>query len=126
MFMISHCMGRECFLRWGDCCLAGWQIPVHKNRKSFMSNTMSSFDLSVDSSLAEEKHVWTSDRIVIAGLALLTAGLIATKPGLVHYEFPIASLLAGALLYRRNPVLYVAFTIWLYFLSPLIRRVVDF
>src|SRR3954470_13468883 len=91
-----------------------------------MSNTMSSFDLSVDSSLAEEKHVWTSNRIVIAGLALLTAGLIATKPGLVHYEFPIASLLTGAFLYRRNPVLYVAFTIWLYFLSPLIRQVVDF
>jgi len=59
-------------------------------------------------------------------MIVLTAGLIAFKPGMVHYEFPVVSVLTGAFLYRRNPAIYVAFTIWLYFLTPFVRRIVDF
>src|ERR1041385_4474958 len=92
-----------------------------------MSNVVTSLDFPVAASQASSKATgWRAERLLIAGMIVVTAGLIAVKPGLVHYEFPAASMITGVFLYRRNPVLYVTFTIWLYFLTPLIRRIVDF
>jgi hypothetical protein len=91
-----------------------------------MSTTFSTFGNAFDSPQRVETRFLTSERLVVAGSGLLTAGLIAIKPGVVHYEFPAIALVVGAYLYRKNPVSYVSFTLWLYFLSPLIRRVVDF
>ena len=40
--------------------------------------------------------------------------------------FPLGSLAVGWFLYWRYPILYVGFTWWMWFLSPLIRRLIDY
>lgn len=40
--------------------------------------------------------------------------------------FPLGSLAVGIFLYWRHPLLYVGFTWWLWFLSPLVRRLIDY
>ena len=92
-----------------------------------MHNAVSSFDFPVNGPRVSQTAIfWSLERLAAGGFAVLTAGLVLIKPGVVHYEFPVLSLFAGAILYRRKPAAYVSFTIWLYFLSPLIRRIVDF
>ena len=40
--------------------------------------------------------------------------------------FPFGSLVVGLFLYWRYPILYVGFTWWLWFLAPLVRRIIDY
>ena len=40
--------------------------------------------------------------------------------------FPIGSFAVGVFLYQRYPVFYVGFTWWIWFLTPLIRRLIDY
>ncbi|MDJ0702674.1 MAG: O-antigen ligase domain-containing protein [Leptolyngbyaceae cyanobacterium MO_188.B28] len=40
--------------------------------------------------------------------------------------FPLGAIAVGVYLYRRYPVFYVGFTWWLWFLGPLIRRLIDY
>ena len=92
-----------------------------------MDHTISSFDFPTSPPrFAVQALRHQTECLVIAGIVFVTAALIAVKPGLVHYEFPAITVLVGIFFYRRNPAMYVAFTLWLYFLSPLIRRIVDF
>ncbi len=55
---------------------------------------------------------------------LMTAALMSA--GVMHYLYPLAALCLAVLLYWRAPVTYVSFVWWLWFLSPLVRRIVDF
>ena len=40
--------------------------------------------------------------------------------------FPACSFFVGVFLYSRAPALYIGFTFWMWFLSPLIRRLIDY
>ena len=61
------------------------------------------------------------------GFAALTAGLLAAGSGrIVELLFPATALLVGAVLYLRHPTLYIGFTWWLWFLTPEVRRLVDY
>jgi hypothetical protein len=63
----------------------------------------------------------------ILGLVAFTVLGIAVGLGnILRLSFPIASLAVGLLLYYRYPVLYVGFTWWMWFLSPLAARLVDY
>ena len=65
--------------------------------------------------------------LVIAVFIALTAGLLlGGGAGLLHMLFPAMALAAGVYLYRNYPAAYVSFTLWLWFLSPFVRRVVDY
>jgi hypothetical protein len=62
----------------------------------------------------------------ILGLVLLVAGCILTsRGGLLNILYPLVTLLVGGLLYTRYPSLYVGFVWWLWFLTPEVRRLVD-
>jgi hypothetical protein len=65
----------------------------------------------------------TLERLAVVGMVVVTAGLLVTKPASVRYAFPVTAVAVGAFLYLRASVRYVSFTLWLYFLSPFIRRV---
>lgn len=39
--------------------------------------------------------------------------------------FPLSSFIVGVFLYRYNAFAYISFTWWMFFLSPLIRRIID-
>ncbi len=65
--------------------------------------------------------------ISILGLIALTAFcLVAGQGRLLNLAFPAGAVAVGLLLFIRYPILYVGFTWWLWFLSPLVRRLADY
>ncbi|MBW4647422.1 MAG: O-antigen ligase family protein [Kastovskya adunca ATA6-11-RM4] len=71
----------------------------------------------------QPKQAWAA----ILGLVLFTTvGIVAGAGKILNFLCPMGALAVGALLYFRYPVLYVSFSWWLWFLSPLIRRLADF
>jgi hypothetical protein len=65
--------------------------------------------------------------IAIAGVfGIATLGALVGAGGLVRLFFPASALLVAVLLYFRYPLLYVGFAWWVWFLTPLLRRVSDY
>lgn len=58
----------------------------------------------------------------VAIVAVLLAGLGGR---LANVVFVSVSVLTGSILYVRSPAGYVSFTLWLWFLGPFVRRVLD-
>jgi hypothetical protein len=52
--------------------------------------------------------------------------LLAGLGKILNLAFPAGALAVGVLLYFRYPILYVGFTWWMWFLSPLVRRLSDY
>ncbi len=71
----------------------------------------------------KSKTAW----IAIFGLILvLLAGFAVGAGRLLVIIFPLGSILVGLYLYLRSPVMYVSFVWWLWFVGPLIRRIIDY
>jgi len=49
-----------------------------------------------------------------------------TSTASLHLVFPATSFLVGLFLYLRHPIHYIGFTWWIWFLTPLITRLVDY
>ena len=65
--------------------------------------------------------------IAIAGLSAATVLFIAVGLGaIVNLIFPVGALIVSIFLYIRYPILYIGFTWWIWFLTPLIRRLADY
>lgn len=65
--------------------------------------------------------------VAILTLFVFTAlGILAGAGSILRFFFPLGALLVGVLLYQKYPVFYISFTFWLYFLTPLIRRLIDY
>ncbi len=56
----------------------------------------------------------------------MSAGLAAGLGSVLSYLYPLAALCAGLALYRRYPALYLGFALWLWLLTPGVRRLVDY
>jgi hypothetical protein len=68
-----------------------------------------------------------SSYFLCAILAIVTVAFLAANLGkFLNYVFPLFTVSTGLYLYSRNPVFYVSFTWWVWFLSPLIRRLADY
>jgi hypothetical protein len=65
-------------------------------------------------------------RAAIALFFLLSLVLLVLAPGILRYVFPVAALVTGYLIQRRSESCYASFAIWLYLLTPLLRRLVDY
>ncbi|WAL59158.1 O-antigen ligase domain-containing protein [Thermocoleostomius sinensis] len=67
-----------------------------------------------------------------AWLAILAFGLLSflaiwVRAGeFLNLAFPAGAFIVGLFLYFRYPLLYLGFTWWLWFLSPLVRRLIDY
>jgi hypothetical protein len=61
-------------------------------------------------------------------LALCALGILVMTPYAVYtnYLFPVIALGLGGWFYLTNPGLYFGFTWWLWFLTPFVRRFVDY
>lgn len=65
--------------------------------------------------------------IAILGLVLFSAACIIAGAGsIMRIAFPAGSFAVGVFLYWRYPILYIGFTWWMWFLTPLVRRLVDY
>jgi hypothetical protein len=66
---------------------------------------------------------WT----VILGFSFLSMVCIVAGLGqILNLAFPLGAFLVGIFLYLRYPIIYLGFTWWLWFLTPLIRRLSDY
>lgn len=65
--------------------------------------------------------------IIIFGFGLCVLFLLVLGFGrLLILLFPLGAILVGVYLYFNAPVFYIGYTLWLWFLNPLIRRIIDF
>jgi hypothetical protein len=64
--------------------------------------------------------------IVFIFVNTLLLGMGSSTSKFLFILFPIGSFIVGCKLYFRHPILYAGFVWWLFFLTPLIRRVADF
>lgn len=64
--------------------------------------------------------------IAILSFTLFSAlCLVAGLGSIMRYAFPLGSFVVGIFLYLRYPIFYVSFAWWIWFLSPLVTRMVD-
>ncbi|NUN66043.1 O-antigen ligase domain-containing protein [Pseudanabaena biceps] len=61
---------------------------------------------------------------VFITIFLLGVGSVGSK--LLNIFYPVGAFIVGWRLYFRHPVLYTGLVWWLFFLTPLIRRIADF
>jgi hypothetical protein len=64
---------------------------------------------------------------IVAGLsaAVVTVVWFAGNGQLLRLAIPAMATFFGLVLYLRYPILYVQYSLWVWFLAPLVRRVVD-
>lgn len=69
-----------------------------------------------------------SETTVVLGIFLLaTAGMLAGLGGrAANLAYPAAAFLTAAVLLQRSPAMYSSFCLWVWFLSPFVRRVFDY
>ncbi|MEH1835930.1 MAG: O-antigen ligase domain-containing protein [Nostoc sp.] len=65
--------------------------------------------------------------MAIAGFILLTVVCyFAGATAALRLIFPVTALVVALFLYLRHPILYISFTWWIWFLTPLATRLVDY
>ncbi|MBE9190688.1 O-antigen ligase domain-containing protein [Gloeocapsopsis crepidinum LEGE 06123] len=82
------------------------------------NSQMKSFDLSV-----QPAQAW----IAILGFVLFSAlCIVLHASNILRLLFPASSFAVGLFLYLRHPGIYIGFTFWIWFLTPWVRRLVDY
>lgn len=65
--------------------------------------------------------------VLVVGFATLTLlGIEAGRGGALKYLYPAVALAVGLLLYHGHREFYIGYVWWLWFLTPLVRRLVDY
>ncbi len=68
-------------------------------------------------------HAW----IAILGLIIFSAvAVLAGAGSILRLLFPLGSLGVGLFLFGKYPTMYISFTWWLWFITPCLRRVIDY
>lgn len=63
---------------------------------------------------------------VLGLIALVFGGLAAGAASVLEFAYPLAALLAGALLYWKYPLQYLGFAWWMWMVNPEVRRLVEY
>jgi hypothetical protein len=64
--------------------------------------------------------------IVIVFVFTTALLLLLDLSSILSLAFPVTTFAIGVYLYRQFPILYIGFTWWIWFLTPLIARIVEF
>ncbi|MBE9210932.1 O-antigen ligase domain-containing protein [Nostoc sp. LEGE 06077] len=65
--------------------------------------------------------------IFILGFILLSLTCyFAGAAGMLRLIYPATALIVAIFLYLRHPILYIGFTWWMWFLTPLVARLIDY
>ncbi len=112
-----------------------WKTPWMAQREKMAANDSASVEdaraMNAASSPKAKKRAEAGRRrrLMIApiGFAAITILLLVLHQGrLVEFIFPAGALVVAALLFRRSPAHYLSFVLWLFFLTPEVRRFADF
>jgi hypothetical protein len=86
--------------------------------------TLSSFpSRSFSLKFFEPVPAWLAILVLILSTAL---GIMAGASKILNLAFPIGAVAVGTLFYFKYPIFYISFTWWMWFLSPLVRRLIDY
>ena len=77
------------------------------------------------SKLVKNKMYFSSWTIAIALICFLSVGILLGI-NVMFLLFPLSALAAGTYLYFRDPPFYVGFVLWMWFVGPLVRRLIDY
>ena len=58
-------------------------------------------------------------------LSIAAALWFSNKPQLLRVAIPAMAALVGWLLYTSRPITYISYSLWVWFLAPFVRRIVD-
>ncbi len=64
--------------------------------------------------------------LAICGFIFFNIVCYFVGAGMLRLVFPVTAFLVGVFLYWKQPLLYLGFTWWLWFLTPLAARLVDY
>ena len=80
--------------------------------------------------LQRKKNLYPPNNFILWAIVLFIAfiafGLLFKAGAVIKLIYPVLALGVGALLYWKNPPFYLGFIWWIWFLTPFIRRVVDY
>ena len=65
-------------------------------------------------------------KVILSLIVFLSICFVTGLGKILILFFPASSFAVGVFLYLRYPSLYVGFVFWMWFLSPLIRRLIDY
>ncbi len=71
-------------------------------------------------------HPSLAGLIIVLFFTFSALCLFGGAANILRLAFPAGALLVSIFLYFKSPTLYIGFVWWLWFLSPLIRRLIDF
>ncbi|MFC1548657.1 glucose-6-phosphate isomerase [Candidatus Omnitrophota bacterium] len=77
----------------------------------------------------EKKSLFTRTKFfwaIVLLIVFVIFAAVARLSLLLKFAYPALAFMVGAVFYFRDPPLYVAYTWWIWFLNPLVRRVVDY
>ena len=88
---------------------------------------MFSIEKIADRDSTQSKLIEKIAKISIYTLALIIVVVLAARSGkLLIFPFPVVCTVLGCLLAQQLPSLYIEYTFWLWFLAPVIRRIIDY
>ncbi|HBE16150.1 MAG TPA: glucose-6-phosphate isomerase [Cyanobacteria bacterium UBA11149] len=87
-----------------------------------LSNS-SDFSLNTFQTILRPTEAWTA---IIALLVVTLLGSVAGAGKILNFIFPAGAFTVGIILYFRAPILYIGFTWWMWFITPLVRRLADY
>ena len=73
--------------------------------------------------IPQPRRAW----LAILGLIFFTTiCLLIGISSILQFLFPLGVFIVGAFLYKQYPVVYIGFTWWIWFLAPLVARIVEY
>ncbi len=82
--------------------------------------------MSVSSFLKFSRGPHTAIALCLLVLCLVPLLLFVDQIALLKYLYPLSVFVIGLWLYAKTPLMYVSFTFWIWFLTPFVRRLVDY
>jgi hypothetical protein len=84
------------------------------------------FNTFLKSTYSPEDRAAQSWIVISCFILLIATCYFGGAASLLRLVFPVTSFMVGVFLYLRHPILYIGFTWWIWFLTPLFTRLVDY
>lgn len=84
------------------------------------------FNSFLQSSYSPEDRSAQSWVIIFSFILFISTCYFVGAANLLRIIFPVSAFLVGIFLYLRHPILYLGFTWWIWFITPLLARLIDY
>lgn len=81
---------------------------------------------SLSEFLESSKGPHTAVAVSLLALSLVPVFFLLDRVQLLTYVYPLCAFVVGFWLYAKTPRIYVGFTLWIWFVTPFVRRLLDY